>query len=240
MPFALSAGFASASSVVIPVGQDQWIGAQNDGSGYGSNAVVAEGGTGERLNLWMPGPPGAWQYSRRAYFGFDVSGVVLADVTAATFSVTTASDMVAGEDGRGMYYWIHTDTGVAGPEFDETTLSKNFANGLSLNANGAYLAGGAPYTPVESGAGTLLDSSAVGIASAGGLNTITFSGEALTSLLADTNGFVTISVYAGSPTGGGYGGGPIADSPIVTAGPGFQSKDMTSGTGATLTLESGA
>lgn len=223
--------------VTLDVAEDQWVGAQNDDSGYGSNSVVAEGGLGERLNLWQPGPPGAWQYNRRAYFGFDVSSINLEDVIAATFTVTTAGDMVTGENGRTIYYWIHADNS-GGDEFDETTLSKNLANTLGLNANGSQLSGAGtpsdPYLPNELGEATLLQSGGVGIAAAGGLNTITFSASALAELLEDTNGFVTISAFAGAPTGGTYGGGPIADAPTNTNSVGFISKE--GGTPAQLSL----
>ncbi|GAA5494784.1 hypothetical protein Rhal01_00948 [Rubritalea halochordaticola] len=228
---AMGASSLSAATVDLQVTEDQWIGAQNDGSGYGSNATVAEGGTGDRLNLWIPGPPSAWQYNRRAYFQFDVSGVNLADVTSATFRVTTANDVTAGEIGKVIYYWIHDD---AAGGFDETTLSKNVANDLGLNANGAYL-DNTTLDPIERGTGTLLDLSGVALAALGTENTITFSGDALAALAADSDGVVVISAYAGTASGGGYGGAPNATDPITTGGPGFISKE--GGTGAVLTLE---
>ncbi|BDS08358.1 hypothetical protein NT6N_33980 [Oceaniferula spumae] len=237
IPFLASVGMASAASVNLTVSQDQWVGAQDDGSGgYGSNETVAEAGAGERLSLWMPGPPAAWRYNRRAYFGFDISSVNLADVVSATFTVTTASDVVGSETGRNIYYWVHADA-LGGDQFDETSLSYNSAITLGLNAGGSYLSGSGPYTPNESGAGTLLQPAGVALAAAGELNTITFSGAALAEMLNDLNGFVTISAYAGAPTGGGYGGAPIADAPVTTGGPGFQSKELTAGTPAMLTLE---
>lgn len=196
------------AAVTITTTQDGWID-HNDGS-------VKDAGTGDRLNIATPNPSGASQFSRVAYFGFDVSSVDLTQVTSITFNATAASN-ISGYNGANDYRFYLVDNTIT-DNFDETTLTDGNAPG---HTNGNRLTG-------QQTAGTIVGDVAVAATASGQSISLNFSAASLADLANDTNGFLTIVAEYRGQNNAGYGG---------FTGLGFESKDMAGGTAATLDIE---
>lgn len=201
------AGFASAD-VIVNVSQDGWID-HNDGD-------VKDGGTGIRLNVATPNPSGAQQYSRVAYFGFDVSGINLNLVTAVTFNVTAASDIASSYNGVSNYRFYLVDN-TLNDFFDETTLTDANAPG---HTNGNRLTG-------QRTAGTIIGDVAVSDPAANQVISVSFSEASLADLLNDTNSFLTVVAEFRGENNVGYGN---------FTGLGFNSKESGQGAGLNFTV----
>ena len=211
---------AAASAAVVNVSQDGAINGQDDGSGYGSNNVVLNGGTANQFAAWMPGPPSAWQYTRKIFLGFDTTGINLSGVTQASMTINTASGS-AGQPGTlGFNAYLVADAGGT-DQFDETTLTWNLANTNGWNQNGNAVT--SQQTP-----GQLIGN----VLWAGNDSSMTFdfSAGAISALQTSANDFVTVVLVPDATTSGAYGGNDAA----ASTGPSFLSKE--SGSGATLNL----
>jgi len=77
-----SSTFLTSTTVV----QDGWV-------DFGDPAVK-DSGTGDRLSIATPDPPGAFGFSRLAYFGFSLSEVDFTGVGSAVFKASLAPDIV--------------------------------------------------------------------------------------------------------------------------------------------------
>lgn len=175
---------AASAATTIDVTEDGWIDFF-DG--------VQDGGIGNRLNIATPNPPGAFQYSRIAFFGFDVSSINLSDVTAVTFATRTAADMSSIYDGSSIRFTLLNNAIV--DDFDQTTLASDNAPGFTV---GSVIPG-----PVIDG--TILGEIILGTPASGEPLSLTFPSDALADLANDTNGFLTIAVENLSPNNAGYG-----------------------------------
>ena len=199
---------ASTNADVVNVSQDGWIDF-NDGT-------VKDSGTGVRLNVATPNPSGASQYSRTAYFGFDVSGLDLSQVTDVTFNATTASDILAGYDGQDAYRFTLVDNTIL-DSFDQTTLTDGNAPG---HTNGNVI------TTLTT-AGTIVGDVAVAGPAASQAISMTFSAASLADLANDTNGWLTVVAEYRGQNNAGYG---------AFTGLGFNSLESGSGANLDLTL----
>jgi hypothetical protein len=199
-----SLAVSSASATTIATTQDGWVDFF-DG--------VLDGGTGTRLSIATPNPAGAFQYSRVAYFGFDVSSVNLADITGATFAVTTAGDIAADYDGATVRFTLVNNAVL--DSFDQTTLESGNAPGLT---QGAVVPG-----PVIDG--VILGDVVLGTPASGETLSVTFPAAGLADLANDSNSFLTIVAESQTLGNAGYGN---------FTGIGFDS--LESGNPATLTL----
>lgn len=212
--------FAVAAPITLGVSEDGFTSATNDGSGYGSNDVVQDGGTGDKLSIATPNPAGAWQYSRRAYFGFDVSSVDLSQVTAGSVEITTSSNVASSYNASNVIR-MYLLSDLSGTDaFDETTLTWNGAATAGYMTKGNLLD--------DRVAGTTVAEVAVPSTAAGQPLTFDFSAAALAELANDTNSFLTFVVEYRGQNNGGFGD---------YTGLGFESKELTNGSPATLTLD---
>lgn len=201
---ALIGAVSAASSITTT--QDGWID-HNDGT-------VKDSGTGDRLNIATPNGSAIQQYSRVAYFGFDVSSIDLSQVTSATFNVTAAADITGSYDGANDYRFYLVDNTLA-DAFDETTITDGNAPG---HTNADRLA-------AQRTQGTILADFALGSPAAGQAISVTFSAASLADFANDSNDFLTIVAEYRGQNNGGYNN---------NTGLGFESKDMTAGTAATI------
>lgn len=209
-----------AGAATINVSQDGAIVAQNDGSGYGSNDNVLNGGTASQFAAWMPNPAGAWQYTRKIFLGFDTTGTDLSQVSAASMTIITGSTSATQDQALGFNAYLVDDL-LGADEFNETTITWNGANAAGWNTNGNAVTN--QRTP-----GELIGNVAwVGNDSAMVFN---FSAAALTALQASVNDFATIVLVPDAPTSGTY----LGEDAAASTGPQFLSKE--SGLGATLEL----
>jgi len=145
----LVAASASAATTTAPVSQDGWGGPE--GPAQAGATVVQDGGTGPQLNIATPNPSGASQYTRKAWFGFDLTALKTAVGTnnicsaSITFQLSTNVDSGYSANNAIRFYGVTNVTpgsidGTATNDsfFDETTLTWANAPG---NIAGDVLAG---------------------------------------------------------------------------------------------------
>ncbi len=210
----------SLSAATVNVSQDGAINGQNDGGGYGNNNQVLNGGTATHIATWMPGPPGAWQYTRKLFLGFDTSGIDLSAVSAASITVNTGAGSASQNEALGFNAYLVDDL-AGGDQFSETTLTWDLATTNGWNQDGNAV--DSQRTP-----GQFIGN--VAWAGNDSLMTFNFSAAALTGLQGDTNSFATIVLVPDAPTGGSY----LGNDAFASTGPRFLSKE--SGNGAVLDL----
>ncbi|YCM46080.1 hypothetical protein V2O64_08625 [Verrucomicrobiaceae bacterium 227] len=196
-----------SQSAEIPVSQDGWVDFL-DGD-------VKDGGIGERLNVATANPSGAFQYTRMAFFGFDVSAVDLTDVQTVNFSATLSEDVIAGYAGATLRFYLVGNS--IGDSFDETTLADSGAPGLTI---------GDPIA-LNRISGAVIGEVVLSDVPAAERVSVRFSASAVADLVNDENDFLTVVVENRTPNNGGYND---------ATGLGFQSKE--SGAGATLSTSS--
>ena len=199
-----------AATLVINVSEDGWID-EFDG--------VLAGGVGPDIRTATPDPAGAFQYSRKGYFGFDLSDFAALGpgitITSVTFNATTDGDVDGSYAGANVLFTAVTD-GI--DIFDETTLEASNAPGN---------AGGNPLTnPVG---GTTVGTFVAPGTPSNALVTIT-STDLADAVANDTNNFLTLVAVNQQQNNAGY---TSADS--LGGGLDFISKE--GGNGATLTIE---
>ena len=142
----LVAAHASAGTATAPVTQDAWL----DASGTGPT-TVRDGGVGTQLNVATPNPSGASQYTRKAWFGFDLSAIKAAVAGQSVCSASITFKLSPGIDasyngGSAIRFYAVTNsnpgsvdgTAVNSSFFDETQTTWNNAPG---NIAGDVLAG---------------------------------------------------------------------------------------------------
>lgn len=195
------------SSITLQVAQDGWIDEFNG---------VQEGGVGDDIRTATPNPAGAFQYTRKGYFGFDLSdfaalGIDPSLITDVKFNASTDGDVSGSYAGAEVLFTAVTD-GI--DIFDETTLQASNAPGNP---------GGNPLTnPID---GTVIGSF-VAPGSPANSPVLLRGPDLLNVLRNDTNNFLTIVAVNQQQNNAGYGPGTGLD---------FFSKE--SGRGATLTIE---
>lgn len=171
----------------------------------------ADGGTGDRLSLATPNPPAAFQYTRLAYFGFDVSDVDFTGVGASTFRAQLADDIGATYANAEIRFTLVSNT--VADAFDQTTLESSNAPGLTQG----------PVVPGPVINGTILGEVVLGDPPVGAPVSVTFPTAAVADLANDSNGFLTVVAEARTENNAGYGN---------FTGPGFAS--LESGSPASL------
>ncbi|WP_143184501.1 DUF7594 domain-containing protein [Rubritalea squalenifaciens] len=203
----LCAGTLNAATVAVT--EDGWID-NNDNA-------VKDGGTGVRLNIATPNTSNIQQYTRVAYFGFDVSSINLATVTSATFRVTGAPDISGSYNGQNVIRFYLVDNNI-NDLFDETTLTDTNAPGHSLGDR----------LSEQRTAGVIIGDVAVGDPASNQAFEVNFSASAIADLANDSNSFLTIVAEYRGQNNTGY------NPPNIT-GLGFVSKEGGTGS-ATLEL----
>lgn len=191
---------SASADIIVPVSQDGWID-HNDG-------IVQGAGVGTRLNVATPNPAAAQQYSRVAYFGFDVSAIDLTQVASATLNLTGAPN-IGGYNGANDYR-IYLVNNLINDSFDETTLTDGNAPGHS---NQNRLTG-------QRTNGTILGDVAVGNPASMQIIALSFSASSLADLMNDSNNFLTMVAEYRGQNNTGYG---------PQTGLGFNSKEAGSG-----------
>jgi hypothetical protein len=145
----LLAANAQAGASNVPVNQDGWIGPE--GPSFAGETMVLDGGIGPQLNVATPNPSGAWQYTRKAWFGFDLTALKAALGTnnicsaSITFQLTTNVASAYNGENSIRFYGV-TNVSPGSPDgsatdssiFNETMLTWNNAPG---NISGDVLAG---------------------------------------------------------------------------------------------------
>ena len=216
---------ASAATTVVNVSEDNFIDNGNGVQG-GPSASASTGpteGSGTKLNVATPNTSNIQQYTRRAYFGFNVSTVDLSLVTNVTFTATATSDVAAAYNGANVMRFYLVDNTI-NDAFDETTI--NAINGDPNIAPG-YSQGDA--LSAQRIAGTIIGDVAIANPAAGQLFSVNFSSASLADLANDTNDFLTIvAEYRGQSNTGFNGANPT--------GLGFESKEAADTDGASLTF----
>ncbi|MEO7675330.1 MAG: LamG-like jellyroll fold domain-containing protein, partial [Verrucomicrobiota bacterium] len=171
------------------------------------STVVQDGGIGSQLNVATPGPSGASQYTRKAWFGFDLTALKAAvgnnGICSASITFQLSTNVEASFNGNNSmrFYGVTNvnpgsiDGSATGPVFDETALTWANAPG---NIDGDVLAG-------DKINGSILADVPIPSPAANGVMVV--SGLQLANLIktgiAGTNHFVTVAAtYLGQNNNG--------------------------------------
>ncbi|MGI8966060.1 MAG: LamG-like jellyroll fold domain-containing protein, partial [Limisphaerales bacterium] len=210
----LLAATASATTTVAPVTQDGWVGPE--GPSAPGATVVQDGGIGYQLNVATPAPSGAAQYTRKAWFGFDLAALKAAVGTNSICSASITFQLSTNVDGSyngisSMRFYGVTNVNPGSIDgtattsiFDETMLTWANAPG---NISGDVLAG-------DKVNGSVLGDVPIPTPAANGM--MTLSGLPLVNLIqagiTGTNKWITVAATYLGQNNNGYG----------TNGAGFQ------------------
>jgi hypothetical protein len=202
---ALLAANASAATLNLPVVQDGWIG--TEGPGNPGATVVQGGGVSTNLTLATPNPSGAAQYTRKAWFGFDITAIkALGAVNLCSANITFKlnSRVASGYNGNNairFYGVLNGEPGsienpAATDIFEETTTTWNSAPG---NLGGNVLDG-------DKVNGSILGD--VGVPNPAANGVLVLSGQTLIDFInADTNNFITVAATYMGQDNTGFGDG---------------------------------